>query len=458
MYAIVDVETTGLGGDHGNRITEIAIIIHNGKCIINKFHTLVNPETALSPYVTGLTGITEDMVREAPVFADIVEKVDTLMHDHIFVAHSVNFDYNIIKKEYARLGKTFQRKKLCTVRLSRQLFPGFKSYSLGNLCSQLNISIYDRHRAMGDAEATVILFEKLLYKDQKGVIQYHLNVRSGESTLPPLLPRATYEQLPEAYGVYYFKDAKGTVIYVGKAKNLKKRVLGHFYDKSERELALCRETAHIDFELAGSELLALLIESYAIKKFYPKYNRAQKQTQKGFTLVDYTNRAGIWQLGYVPVRSATSHTSVCFYTVQEAITFLEDLSIRFSLCPKYAQLQNRVVHCSHYRVPVCKGICREKETVHTYNQRVLKALQWIKTQQEEEFIIKEKGRTTEEYGFVWVSGSRCKGYGFIDTEATVTRPEDLENWLLTGGDNTDVKRIIDQYMRREQGNTIFRIS
>ena len=458
MYAIVDVETTGLGGDHGNRITEIAIIIHNGQSIVDEFHTLVNPETAISPYVTGLTGITEDIVREAPVFADIIDEVDAFTRDHVFVAHSVNFDYNVIKKEYARQGKTFQRKKLCTVRLSRQLFPGFRSYSLGNLCSQLNISIYDRHRAMGDAEATVILFEKLLYKDQKGVIQYHLNVRSRENTLPPLLPRATYEKLPEAYGVYYFKNARGVVIYVGKAKNLKKRVLGHFYDKSERELALCRETAQIDFELAGSELLALLIESYAIKKLYPKYNRAQKQTQKGYVLVDYTNRAGVWQLGYVPTRSVTSHTSAYFYTVQEAITFLEELSIRFSLCPKYTQLQNGVEHCSHYKVPPCKGICREKETIEVYNERVLEALQWVKTHRKEEFIIKEKGRTSEEYGFVWVSGGRCKGYGFVDREVTVTRPEELENWMLAGGDNTDVKRIIDQYMRSEQRNTVFKIS
>jgi len=157
MYSIIDIETTG----HSSKITEISIFVFDGEKIIDEYTTLVNPECIIPPFITNLTGITNAMVGNAPKFYEIAQKVQEITSNTIFVAHNVNFDYNIIHKEFKDLGFDFKRKKLCTIRLSRKLIPGLNSYSLGALCTTQNIVIKDRHRAKGDAEATTILFEKV---------------------------------------------------------------------------------------------------------------------------------------------------------------------------------------------------------------------------------------------------------------------------------------------------------
>ena len=274
MYTIIDVETTG----QGNKITEISIFKYDGAQIIDEFTSLVNPETYIPDYITALTGIDNVMVANAPTFSEIAKDILAITEETIFVAHSVNFDYNVIRNEFKDIGIDFRRKKLCTVRLSRKLIPGHKSYSLGKICNALDIDINGRHRARGDAEATVILFEKLLNtEDSETVFNDFLKKSSKEATLPPHLPSSVFNDIPNEAGIYYFKNKKGKVIYVGKAKDLKKRVLGHFYNKTEKELNLCRETADIDFELSGSELIALLMEDAAIKHHFPEYNQVLKK-------------------------------------------------------------------------------------------------------------------------------------------------------------------------------------
>ena len=209
MYAIVDIETTG----HSSKITEISIFIFDGEKVIDEFTTLVNPEAVIPPFITNLTGITNAMVGNAPKFYEIAKKVAEITKDTIFVAHNVNFDYNIIQKEFKALGFDFKRKKLCTVRLSRKLIPGLKSYSLGALCSSQNINIIDRHRAKGDAEATTILFEKLLNLDTNEIVfNSFLNPKSRQGTWPPLLSKSIVDSLSEKAGVYYFKNEKDEII------------------------------------------------------------------------------------------------------------------------------------------------------------------------------------------------------------------------------------------------------
>ncbi len=209
MYCIVDIETTG-NGIRGNKITEISIFKHSGGGVLEEFTTLVNPECVIPPFITGLTGIDNDTVRDAPPFRDLAEEILKITEGCIFVAHSVNFDYHVIKNEFNELGIPFSRKKLCTVRLARTVFPGFRSYSLGKLCTSLNIPLEDRHRARGDAQATVILFEQILASSGiETTLKRFLNARSQEATLPPSLSREQYETLPQAPGVYYFKNARG---------------------------------------------------------------------------------------------------------------------------------------------------------------------------------------------------------------------------------------------------------
>ncbi|RZK70061.1 MAG: DNA polymerase III subunit epsilon, partial [Pedobacter sp.] len=223
MYAIVDIETTG-GYASGNGITEISIQVHDGTCIIHNWDTLINPEQYIPSHIESLTGISNEMVVDAPIFDKVAEEIYTLLHDKIFVAHNVNFDYSFIRHHLSLAGYNLNVKKLCTVRLSRKLFPGQSSYSLGKLCGSLQIPLENRHRAGGDAAATAILFSKLLEADSAGIIIQSLAKASKEQALPPNLSKSYIERLPTNPGIYYFKDQKGKVIYVGKAKNIKKRV------------------------------------------------------------------------------------------------------------------------------------------------------------------------------------------------------------------------------------------
>lgn len=165
MFAIIDIETTGNGYKHG-QITEIAIFQHNGKEVTDSYSSLIKPDMDIPLFITRLTGISNEMVKNAPRFYEIARKVVEMTAGRIFVAHNVHFDYKFVREEFKRLGYDFNRKTLCTVQLSKKLMPGHKSYSLGNLCQEKGIEINGRHRAAGDALATVKLFELLLKENE----------------------------------------------------------------------------------------------------------------------------------------------------------------------------------------------------------------------------------------------------------------------------------------------------
>tara|TARA_B110000503_G_scaffold17852_2_gene26079 strand:- start:7949 stop:9283 length:1335 start_codon:yes stop_codon:yes gene_type:complete len=437
MYTIIDVETTG----KTNRITEISIFKYDGTNIIDEFTTLVNPMDYIPRQITALTGIDNQMVADAPIFEEICANILAITEGAIFVAHNVNFDYNVISGEFNRLGIDFQRKKLCTIRLSRKLFPGFKSYSLGKLCVSMNVNIVDRHRARGDAEATVIIFQKLLaHKNAPEVFETFLKANSKESVLPAHLPKPVFEALPNAPGIYYFKNKKRTIIYVGKAKDIKKRVLSHFHDKKQKELDLCRETADIDFELSGSELIALLMADAAIKHHFPKYNTASKRVSKTFAIFSYYDRSGIRHLAFNASKGAPTPTIVLF-SLQQCRSFLEQICEKFALCPKYCHLQENVSSCSHFSIKNCKGVCANEENIEAYNNRVEKAITYI-SESTKDVLLKEKGREPNEDSFVLVKNNRYLGYGFIDRQETINSHHDLEHYLISQQDNMDIQKIL----------------
>jgi len=455
-YAIIDVETTGLAGSN-NKVTEIAVAIHDGSKVIDEFHTLVNPQVPIAPYVIGLTGIDDSMVKDAPIFNEVASQLLDLTEDCVFVAHNVSFDYSVIQKEFKSLGISYHRKKLCTVRLSRKLFPGLKSYSLGKLCSYLEIELNNRHRAKGDTDATVILFEKLLQNDTQNLISGQLNSRSGEASLPSLLSRETVDKLPERPGVYYFKDSNGVVIYVGKAIRIKKRVLSHFYDKKETEIALCRETATIDFEESGNELLALLMESTAIKNYFPKFNRAQKLSNRGYAILSYTNRLGIIQLGYNKTKLVPKPLAI-FYKVSDCVAFLEDLCERFDLCPKYTQLLSSSIHgsgCDHFKLNNCRGICKGNESVEDYNRRVREALETSRLLADN-FVLIGPGRNIDEKGIVWVENGIYRGYGFVDATLQISVYDQFMDHIQLQKNDNDSFGIVQQFLTKGKDYKIIR--
>ncbi|WP_117880442.1 exonuclease domain-containing protein [Aureibaculum luteum] len=444
-YAIVDIETTGLGAK-GNKITEISIFVHDGKQVIKEFTTLVNPESSISYKISGLTGITNEMVRKAPKFHEIAKDVIEYTEDCIFVAHNVNFDFNVIKHELQELGAEFKRKKLCTIRLARKLIPGQRSYSLGALCTSLGIHIKNRHRARGDAKATVILLEKLLALDSGLVFDSYLNNRSRQATLPPLLSKTLIDDLPNKPGVYYFKDDNNNVIYVGKAIDIKQRVLSHLYSKANKELKLCTETANITFELTGSELVALLLESHEIKRLYPKYNRAQKKNRASFGLTTYQDLSGIIHITYNSLK-LISNPILKLYNQTECRTFLEEFCEAHKLCPKYCSLQNIPGGCFHYHIKTCKGVCRDLEEVESYNLRVKKALSSIE-KLNSTFIIKEKGRTEEEEAVVLIKNGLYQGFTFVTEKEETTSILEYEQLIELKEDNSDTQRIVRRYLEK----------
>ncbi len=447
MYSVVDIETTG-NGYKGQKITEISIFIFDGEKIIDEFTSLVNPEQKIPYFITNLTGITEAMVRTAPKFYEIAKKVAEITKDTVFVAHNVNFDYNIIRDEFKSLGFDFKRKKLCTVRLSRKIIPGLASYSLGNICSAEGIEIAARHRAKGDAEATVELFRRLIKRDQKFTINSFLNAKSREATLPPLLDKQVVDRLPERHGVYYFKNAQKEVIYVGKANNIKQRVISHFYDKKKKERTMCLETADISYTETGSELIALLHESSEIKHLYPKFNRAQRKAGEAVGLFSYEDQKGILHLAFNRLK-LTPNPIMKFYSMAACRSTLEKICSAFELCPKYCHLQTNVNACFHYQLQQCRGICSEKETIESYNKRVHKAIKSLGLQTEN-LVIKQNGRNDKEIGFVLILNGIYQGFGYIHKNLELSSPEDYLLHVKPQKDNRDIQRILNAYLSKNK--------
>ncbi len=453
MYTIVDIETTG-NGIRGNKITEISIFKFDGEHIIDEFTSLVNPECQIPYFITVLTGIDKHLVRNAPTLKEIAPQIEAITTGCIFVAHSVNFDYNVIKHEFKILGLDFTRKKLCTVRLSRRLLPGYNSYSLGKLCSALRIPLTDRHRARGDAHATVLLFKKLINSDgARSVFKAFLNARSQEATLPPALPRSVFQKLPQEPGVYFFKNRKGEIIYVGKAINIKKRVLGHFYDQATKEVQMCRETTDIDFEPSGNELVALLMESAAIRRHYPLYNIAQKRRVQQYAIFSYEDRKGIVHLAFNNFKLVPEALMILNSTT-DCRLYLEQLCAEFRLCAKYCHLQEHVQSCSHYRLTSCEGVCRGKEAPELYNEKVASAINSMATRNQD-FVIKDKGRNAGEDAVVIITNGLYYGYGFIDKGMTIDTIGDITAQVTPQKNTVESQRLVHSYLVKNKDKEIF---
>lgn len=452
-FAITDIETAG----RSNKITEIAILVYDtdeGK-VVDEFISLVNPEGQINPYVSVLTGITDDMVADAPKFYEIAKQVHEVTEGCIFVAHSVGFDYGVIRQEFKDLGGEFTRSKLCTIRLSRKIIPGHKSYSLGKLCKDLGFEIEGRHRAWGDAEATVKLFEHLLEHDVDDYIGYSLNRRNREATIPPHLNRELFDNLPESTGVYYFHDEKGKVLYVGKAKNIKSRINGHFLDHSSKKLRLKDHVHDITFQETGSELLALLIESAEIRNHFPEFNRAQKYSTSGYMICRYEGSDGIIRLKVVKKQKMGPKPLALFSNVVKGRNFIEKLVEEYELCPRFCGLQTTQGPCFHYQIQQCSGICAGEEDVDAYNEKVEKALKSF-TLESGTYAIMEKGRERSEKAVVLVRNGEYRGYAYIGEGSQISSLEDLEDVLVPQKHNSDIQSILVSTMNKISQSKIMR--
>lgn len=444
-YAIVDIETTG-GNASGSRITEIAIIIHDGEEILDRFETLVNPEKEIPLPIFALTGINNEMVANAPVFGNIAEEVYALLENRVFVAHNVNFDYSFVKQQLDMEGYKFSAPKLCTVRMSRKIKPGLYSYSLGNLCKSLKIPIENRHRAGGDAEATAVLFSKLLEWDEEGIIPEMLKRNSKEQQLPPQLPKSDFENLPNRPGVYYFRDKAGKVIYVGKAVNIKKRVSSHFtgHNPNPQRQNFLKNIYSISFEVCATELMSFLLECAEIKRLWPVYNRALKRFEPKFGLFLYKDIAGYNRLA-VGKLSKNQPCIQVFNQLHDGINVLlnliEEYDLDIRLC-YFGQQSDFGMPPVHSDLPLPEA--------EAYNEKVAHALEELKANQPSYAII-DKGRNENEKSCIWVENGHFYAMGYIGNETDLSSPEDIKNSLERYSGNYYMMQLITSFARKYPG-------
>ena len=411
-FAIVDIETTG-GAPAGGGITEIAVLIHDGESIVREYQTLINPEHAIPTYITGLTGIDNFMVRDAPTFAQVLEEIWELLDGRVFVAHQVNFDFSFIREAFLKEGKDLKSEKLCTVRLSRKAFPGLSSYSLGRLCETQGIPITARHRAMGDARATAILFDRMI-KQKPEIISSSLKKNSGESFLPPNFPISKFRQIPESCGVYYMLNEKGKIIYVGKAINIRERFKNHFSGQALPELKqkLKAEVVDLKWQLTGTEFLALLVESLEIRRLWPKYNSALKIPKTLWGLFHYQDGSGYYRFQIAKVTKFLKPLET-FFSTDEANAFLKMGIEQYGLCSRLSGL--RKVNCSVVQDPNCQGACVSEELPSEYNSRVEEFLKRISSSQKE-LMITLSGKDETEVAVCLFERGILSRYGFFPKE------------------------------------------
>ncbi len=440
MYAIVDVETTGSYAA-GNGITEIAICIHDGVKAVEWFESLVRPDRNIPMYITGLTGITNDMVAGAPTFEELLPRIEELTKGCIFVAHHAHFDYSFVKKGFEYYGLTFNRNKLCTVRLSRKLIPGLPSYSLGRLCRQLQIQHLNAHRAMGDVKATVKLFEILMGLDEEKYIQQVAKRNSGETILPAHLPRKKFDDLPQEPGVYYFKDGHGKIIYIGKAANIKQRVRSHFTgdDSSEKSEAFKRQIYDVSFRKTGSELVALLLEDSEIRKYWPKFNKAQKSPTRSFGIYRYEDLRGYIRLGINKAPAANGAVKT-FSRMSDAKDALSRLVDEFGLCASLCGFGSFCEKCvsDHHS-------CGMDIDAVTYNSKVKEALDEFSVARKKCAIIGQ-GREDHEKSVVVIDGDRYLGFGFVKGKVDCSSFDEVSQCIDLYPESSTIRKILYKHL------------
>ena len=446
MYAIVDIETTG-GKFNEEGITEIAIYRHDGHQIVDQFSSLVNPERPIQAFVASLTGINNNMLRQAPKFYEVAKRIVEITDNAILVAHNAQFDYRILRTEFTRLGYEFERRTICTVELSKKLLPGHASYSLGKLTRALGIPISDRHRAQGDAQATVKLFQLLLDRDhEKNIVEASIRLDPKKQLEPNLLE--LIERAPSETGIYYLRNKEDKLIYIGKSKNIKKRLTQHFTGQDRKSKKLQLETVDVQVERTGNELVALLKESEEIKLHKPLYNRSLRRSIFRYQLSHFTDQKGYINLKIDP-SDRRKNSITTFGTFAQAKSVLFKITEQYELCQKLNGLYQSKEACFSYSLNQCNGACIQKEAPETYNQRVQEFIN-KNIYQSSDLIIVDKGRYLEERSCILIENGAFKGIGYFDLNFQIQNPEVLKSIIRPMQDNRDAQHIIQSYLRRNK--------
>lgn len=446
MYAILDIETTG-GKYNEEGITEIAIYKYDGHQIVDQFISLVNPEREIQPFVVNLTGINSNMLRNAPKFYEVAKRIVEITEDCILVAHNAQFDYRILCTEFRRLGFEYIRPSLCSVELSKQLIPGQDSYSLGKLVRSLGIPVSDRHRASGDALATLKLFKLLLDKDtSKSIIQQSIKLNPKHQLEPRHLD--ILADLPSETGVYYIHNTEGDIIYIGKSNNIKKRINQHFTNTNRKSKQIQNLVDSVSYETTGSELVALLKESEAIKNIKPKFNRALRRTRFTHALYSVTDDNGYINLK-IDIADGRKKPITTFSNRDSGKSFMNQAVEEYKLCQKLTGIYQTKTSCFNYDIKQCEGACIGKESPESYNARVSKLI-LKNSYANQNMVIIDRGRDIDERSAILIENGVFKGIGFFNLNYQINNIDILQSIITPMQNNRDTQHIIQSYLRKNK--------
>ena len=396
------------------------------------------------------------MLRNAPKFHEVAKRIVEITQDCILVAHNTSFDYRILRTEYRRLGYDFVKKTLCTVELSKKLIPGQEKYKLGTLVKALGIPMSDRHRASGDALATVKLFKLLLDKDSDKTI-VNAAIKSGIDVAKKIAPRLSVivNDLPSKTGVYYIHNDQGDIIYIGKSKNIKKRVNQHFLGTNRKSKNLQKLVATVTYEETGNELIALLKESHEIKKNQPLFNRSQRKTKFDFGLYKKKNTEGYIGLTFEKI-DHRKKAITSFSSMSEAKKFLFKITEQYQLCQTINKLSVSNGTCFPYKTKDCKGACCNEEGQKIYNKRVDTFITDYSHKNANKLII-DSGRSQEERSVILIENGVYKGYGFYQLNHQINNIDILRDIITPMDDNRDTQHLIQSFLRRKRVKKIIQL-
>jgi DNA polymerase III subunit epsilon len=372
--AFVDIETTG-GSHHTSRVLEVGVVRVEHGLVVSTYRTLIHPDTDIPTFITSLTGITDETVADSPRFASVADDLAEILDGAVFVAHNVRFDYSFLKMEYERLGVPFRPPLLCTVRLSRKLFPQYRTHKLQDLIARHGLEAPARHRAYDDANCLWQFWQLVLAEFDLDTVEEAVRAQLKAPSIPSQLDRAQVDALPEGPGVYVFEDEDGMPLYVGKSVTVKKRVLNHFASDYDRgaEMKLATQVKRLRGIPTAGELSALLLESEMIKDLQPAYNRLLRRRSVMTLAVSAATEDGY---ATVHVRNASEITPAdgcrllaVFTTQARARQSLYATAMRFRLCPKLMGLEKTQRACFQTQLGKCDGACEGGESVQSYNER-----------------------------------------------------------------------------------------
>lgn len=377
-YAFVDVETTGTNATYGN-IIEIGIVRVEDGVITDTYQTLVQPNRPLQAIITSITGITDRDLLGAPAFSEIAERVQELLSGAVFVAHNAGFDYAFVKSELRRLNIPWNAKSLCTVKLSRRLFPREERHNLDALIARHGLPMENRHRAYDDAYALIAFIQAAVLELSEVAVTDAIRGTLGSHTLPSSVDPGIVKDLPHAPGIYIFYGDANEVLYVGKSVDIKARVMAHFSAerRTGKERALCEATRAIEYEETSGELSALLLESVRIKELVPVYNRRLRKAKRLAVITSRTDEHG-YKAASVAYRDELDEadfgsTEGVFRTASQGKASLKAAAKDHMLCPKLLGIEQGAGPCFAYQLGRCRGACVQEEDPMTYNARFAEA-------------------------------------------------------------------------------------